>query len=70
MNRADYKVKCPFYSEWQDNPQAISCEGVSKGNKIKLTFYGKKEGYIKNYCAGKYTNCIICKALMSKYEKG
>lgn len=68
MNRADYKIKCPFYSEWQDNPHAISCEGVSKGNRIKLTFYGKKEGYIKTHCASKYETCVICKALMEKYK--
>lgn len=70
MNYEDVIAKCPFYLEKQDDPSAVKCEGTNKGNIIKVVCRGSKIKHVKRYCAGKYNDCIICKALMDKYEKG
>jgi hypothetical protein len=63
-------VKCPFYQDWQRDPQRIRCEGVSSGNTVQLTFRGnRKWEYIKRNCCQRYQNCLIYQMLQKKYAK-
>ena len=61
---------CPFYRRNDDN--RICCEGTSSANTINIVFgdQHKLKEYGVRYCndINNYRNCLICKALNSKYE--
>lgn len=60
---------CPFYHRHDDN--RICCEGTDKHNTINVVFGGKYElkEYSIKFCYDifNYKNCLICKALNTKY---
>ncbi len=63
-------VECPFYKKNDEN--GIMCEGVSKGNHIRLVFKSKKERdeYAHNFCrsVSMCQKCVIHNALWMKHE--
>ena len=61
-------VKCPYFVSVTE--KAISCEGVSKSNKVVVCFEtkGKKMDHINSYCYNFPNSCPIAKAVDRKYE--
>ena len=61
---------CPYYHRNDGN--RICCEGTGKHNTVNLVFNDNKKlkEYGIRYCndINNYHNCLICKALNSKYE--
>ena len=61
---------CPFYKS--EDPMKIYCEGVEDGTSIHLAFFSssiEKKQYCRRYCQSNYCDCLIAKALFSKYEE-
>ena len=62
---------CPFYHRHDDN--RICCEGTDSKNTINIVFgdQNRQKEYAIRYCNNLkgYEACLICKALMAKYEK-
>lgn len=61
---------CPYYHRHDDN--RICCEGTDSKNTINLVFGDqmKLKEYGIRYCNNieNHKNCLICKALNTKYE--
>lgn len=62
-------VQCPFYHRQRDT--SIVCEGVRAGSTINIVLNNRsaRNGYQKDFCHRNWQNCLIAKALMSKYEE-
>lgn len=62
---------CPYYRRHNDN--RICCEGTDKTNTINIVFedINKLKEYETQYCdrIKGYPNCLVCRALDSKYPK-
>jgi hypothetical protein len=62
---------CPYYHRHKDN--RICCEGTDTTNTIHLVFEDRKKlkEHEKQYCneISGYPNCLLCRALDSKYPK-
>ena len=61
-----YEAQCPFYKAEDKN--IIYCEGVKDNSSIHNAFPGSAAAYKKEYCCGGWENCLIAKALWSKYD--
>lgn len=64
------KAKCPFYLG--EHHQQIYCEGIKKGTTIHVAFGSatKYREHKDSFCCAfdNYKNCLIAKALNSKYD--
>ena len=62
---------CPFYHRHDDN--RLCCEGTDNNNTINIVFGDQNElkKYGNKFCndINNYKNCLICKALNSKYQE-
>ncbi len=68
-NRRESKcAKCPFYE--CEEAQKVICEGVEENSGIHLCFKTpeSQKKYKREHCYNNYEDCIIYKALSSKYE--
>ena len=61
-----YEAQCPFYKAVDKN--IIYCEGVRDNSSIHNAFPGSAAAYKKEYCCAGWENCLIAKALWSKYD--
>ena len=61
-----YEAQCPFYKAEDKN--IIYCEGVRDNSSIHNAFPGSAAAYKKEYCCAGWENCLIAKALWSKYD--
>lgn len=61
-------VLCPFYKKCC--PTYIVCEGLNKNGYISINFRSKikRAEYMKKRCCAEWSECILAKALDSKYE--
>jgi hypothetical protein len=61
-------VECPFFHAYETHK--ICCEGTKEKSSIHLCFASPEErrNYMKSTCYTNYKNCLICKALYSKYN--
>ena len=60
------EAQCPFYKAEDRN--IIYCEGVKENSSIHNAFAGNAAEYKKEFCCGDWKNCLIAKALWSKYD--
>lgn len=60
-------AKCPFYDG--EEAQKVVCEGVEENTRIHLCFDtpASQRAYKIEFCYNYYEDCIIYKALYSKY---
>ena len=61
-------AKCPFYDS--EEAQKVVCEGVENNTGIHLCFESpaSQKEYKKAFCYHNYKDCLIYKALDSKYK--
>lgn len=66
--KQDFLVECPYYRE--DDAQAVYCEGVEAGSRLRLGFTGRqqKRGYCDGYCRDNWKGCLIAGMLNRKYD--
>lgn len=62
----DDEAQCPFYKAEDKN--IIYCEGVTDSSTVHNAFPGSAAAYKKEYCCRKWEDCLIAKALWSKYD--
>ena len=64
-------VLCPFYMTDTDRPYNIKCEGISKVNRLYLSFPHKKDkdAHMKKYCTECYKQCRLFKTIYEQYEE-
>ena len=60
---------CPFYK--REEQFKIYCEGVERNSSIQLGFGTpqNKQKHSAKYCGKNWEECIIARALKTKYEK-
>lgn len=72
----DIGIKCPFYEK--GDSRFIQCEGLNDKCSTRIIFkdavYGnalreERFKYSTHYCMEHYEDCILYKALYSKYEE-
>lgn len=61
-------AKCPFYDS--EEAQKVVCEGVEVNTGIHICFEtpASQKNYKRCFCYNNYEECIIYKALNSKYK--
>lgn len=61
------EVRCPFYVS--EDGYRVRCEGLAKKMHTHMVFPTpqSKSAYKKRYCDTRYKDCLLCKALYSKY---
>lgn len=66
--KQDFLVQCPYYRE--DDAQAVYCEGVQDGSRLRLGFLGRqqKRSYCEGFCRDRWKDCMIAKMLNRKYD--
>lgn len=67
-NKEDFLVQCPYYRE--DEVQAVYCEGVLEGSRLRLGFTGRKQkkAYCDLHCRNHWKQCMIAGMLNRKYD--
>ena len=62
-------VTCPFFRG--HTVTDIGCEGITDETTIRLLFKNKqsRNRHEEIFCADKYTNCELYRAIMEKYEE-
>lgn len=66
-------VKCPFFvgsSKNTSKNKKLICEGVNSYSSLYLHFAneGKWKEHLTKYCNNDWSNCLVAKMLMGKYE--
>lgn len=64
------EIKCPFFRSHTN--VEILCEGVTDDSTIRMLFRNRKgrERQEQIFCAGRYENCEIYRAIMkAKYDE-
>lgn len=66
--KEDCLVQCPYYRG--DETQAVHCEGVQDGSRLRLGFLGRKQkrSYAECYCRDNWKVCMIAGMLNRKYD--
>lgn len=66
--KEDYLVQCPYYKE--DEGQAVHCEGVEDGSRLRLGFAARKrkQAYMEQYCRQDWKDCRVTQMLNGKYD--
>lgn len=61
-------VLCPFYHG--EVARELHCEGTEDNNVLHMVFWSpsRKENYKSRFCCADYERCLLCAALIAKYN--